>query len=305
MILLWGLPEDPSLAAVYKELLLLDSPVVFLNQRETQNLEMELLIDSHISGKIRTKDQEIGLNSIDALYLRPYDMHAVPEFNILSESNTDSTHADYFEDCMFIYSELTSSLVINRPAAMASNTSKPYQSMQIVSAGFDIPDTLITTDAAAVLEYWTKYGTIIYKSISGIRSNVSRFTSRHIERLNNIAWCPTQFQEYIPGDDYRIHIVGNSVFACQIISEADDYRYPENGLSVEMHTCSLPGYVEKRCRKLVAAMGLVVAGVDLRNNPDGRWICFEVNPSPDFTYYYETVSNRVAESIARLLASAK
>ena len=305
MILLWGLPEDPPLAAVYKELLLLDSPVVFLNQKETQNLEIELFIDSHISGKIRTKDQEIDLNSIDALYLRPYDMHAFPEFNILSESNTDSTHSNNFEDCMFIYSELTSSLVINRPAAMASNTSKPSQSMQIVSAGFDIPDTLITTDAAAVLEYWTKYGTIIYKSISGIRSNDSRFTSSHVERLNNIAWCPTQFQEYIPGDDYRIHIVGNSVFASQIISEADDYRYPENGLSVEMHTCSLPGYVEKRCKELVTTMGLVVAGVDLRNNPDGRWICFEVNPSPDFTYYYETASNRVAESIARLLASAK
>jgi hypothetical protein len=38
---------------------------------------------------------------------------------------------------------------------------------------------------------------------------------------------------------------------------------------------------------LAASMRLVVAGIDLRRTPDGRWVCVEVNPSPAFVYYEE------------------
>ena len=37
--------------------------------------------------------------------------------------------------------------------------------------------------------------------------------------------CPTQFQEYIPGSDVRVHVAGESVIATEIDSTADDYRY--------------------------------------------------------------------------------
>jgi len=47
-----------------------------------------------------------------------------------------------------------------------------------------------------------------------------------------------------------------------------------------------------------------VAGVDLRCTPDGRWYCFEVNPSPGFTYFQQKTDQAIDEAIARLLMSA-
>jgi D-alanine-D-alanine ligase-like ATP-grasp enzyme len=54
---------------------------------------------------------------------------------------------------------------------------------------------------------------------------------------------------------------------------------------------------------LVASLSLELAGIDLRLTDDGRWFCFEVNPSPGFTYYEEAVGQPIADSIARLLAA--
>jgi glutathione synthase/RimK-type ligase-like ATP-grasp enzyme len=48
-------------------------------------------------------------------------------------------------------------------------------------------------------------------------------------------------------------------------------------------------------------MGLVVSGVDLKQAEDGTWYCFEVNPSPGFTYYQEKTNQPIGETIARLL----
>jgi D-alanine-D-alanine ligase-like ATP-grasp enzyme len=49
-------------------------------------------------------------------------------------------------------------------------------------------------------------------------------------------------------------------------------------------------------------MQLAVAGIDLRQNVDGDWYCFEVNPSPAFTYYQEATDQPISRAIARLLA---
>jgi len=59
--------------------------------------------------------------------------------------------------------------------------------------------------------------------------------------------------------------------------------------------------VAARTRSLVAALGLALAGVDLRRTPDGQWFCFEVNPSPGFTFYEPEDERPVADAIARLL----
>jgi glutathione synthase/RimK-type ligase-like ATP-grasp enzyme len=188
---------------------------------------------------------------------------------------------------------------------MAANNSKPYQAQQIRSFGFAIPDTLITTDPEEARAFWERHGGVIYKSLSGVRSVVSRLTLAHERRLEDVRWCPTQFQQYIPGIDYRVHVVGDEVFACEISSDADDYRYP-SGLraGVVTRACDLPVEIAEKCRTLSAGLNLAVAGVDLRLTPDGDWYCFEVNPSPGFTCYQEITRQPIAESIARLLASA-
>jgi glutathione synthase/RimK-type ligase-like ATP-grasp enzyme len=240
---------------------------------------------------------------VTAVYFRPYDPRQLPDVESAGQGSAAWHHALAVEDALWVWVELTPALVVNRPSAQATNNSKPHQAERIRSLGFEVPDTLITTDPDAAREFWATHGTVVYKSISGVRSIVSFLTPEHSERLEHVSWCPTQFQRYVPGTDYRVHVVGDEVFACEIVSEAADYRYAaRQGADVKIHACGVPEDCADRCRKLAAAMELVVAGVDLRRTPDGTWYCFEVNPSPGFTYYQETSNQLIDEAIARLLA---
>jgi glutathione synthase/RimK-type ligase-like ATP-grasp enzyme len=56
--------------------------------------------------------------------------------------------------------------------------------------------------------------------------------------------------------------------------------------------------------ELAAALSLPVAGVDLRLRNDDAWFCFEVNPSPGFTYYQQRTGQPIGDAVARLLAKA-
>jgi RimK-like ATP-grasp domain len=305
MILLWGLEEDTPLAAVRKVLCQLGAPVTFINQRTVLDTEIELRVSDTVEGYVSINAQVIDLSSITAAYMRPHDTLRLPAVKHAGCGSAAWQHAVSVDDALLSWAELTPALVINRPAAMASNNSKPYQAIHIQSFGFAIPDTLLTTDPKAVREFLNRHGTVIYKSISGVRSIVSRLGLNQAEHLEDVTWCPTQFQQYIAGNDYRVHVVGEEVFACEIMSVADDYRYASrHGITVEIRPYPLPKDVADRCKALAKSMELCVVGVDLRCTPEGRWYCFEVNPSPAFTYFQDASGQVIDEAIARLLLTS-
>jgi glutathione synthase/RimK-type ligase-like ATP-grasp enzyme len=185
---------------------------------------------------------------------------------------------------------------------MASNGSKPYQSRLIAAHGFDVPRTLLTTDPAAVAAFRAEHGSVVYKSMSGVRSIVSRFADSHEARLADVKNCPTQFQEFVEGTDLRVHVVGDDLFACEIVCDADDYRYAARaGSRLALRAISLPADVGGRCLRLAAALGLALAGIDLRRRPDGRWCCFEVNPSPAFTFFADATDQPIGAAVAAML----
>ena len=302
MIVLWGLPGDRPLAAVRNVLRRWGCPVVFLDQHAVHETDVELSVGPTVKGTLWIRDQAVDLNTITALYPRLYDVRLLPCLKNEEPGSQAWQHALAVDDILMSWAELTSALVVNRPSAMAANSSKPYQLAWIRSFGFKVPETLMTTDPSAVLQFWQCYGTVIYKSMSGIRSIVTRLTPEDRERLENVVWCPTQFQRYISGIDYRVHVIGKEVFACTIVSEADDYRYAaRKGKVATIQACELPEAIANLCKELAVAMDLQVIGVDLRCTPDGQWYCFEVNPSPGFTYFQQATKQPMDEAIAKLL----
>lgn len=302
LVLLWGLGSEHPMAAVREELVRLGVPVLILDQREVLDIEVRLSVGRELTGGIRLRGEWVDLTSVSAAYLRPYDLRLLPALAREGRNSGAWRHALAVEHAMASWSDITGALVVNRPRAMATNGSKPYQLEQIRKLGFSVPETLITTDPDAALEFWKRYDTVIYKSVGGTRSIVSRLRSEHTERLANLKFCPTQFQKYVPGTDYRVHVVGNEVFTSEVISGADDYRYPEHH-KVEVRACRLPHAVEDLCRKASVDLELPVAGLDLRRTPEGDWYCFEVNPSPAFTFYESRTNQPIGEAIARLLTS--
>jgi hypothetical protein len=304
MIVLLGLPADTPLAMVRAELERLGQAVVFVDQREVLETEIDVTFDRDVSGTLRIGGQVVDLGAVSAIYLRLYGMDQLPTLRELDRKSPQWLHAASVTDTISAWTELSPALVVNRLSAMTSNGSKPYQSRIIQAHGFAIPDTLLTTDPDAVREFWLRNGTVIYKSTSGVRSIVSRLTAENAERLSHLHWCPTQFQQYIPGHDYRVHVVGDETFASEIVSDADDYRYAgRKGLKVELRAWPIPPELAERCCSLARTLALPFAGIDLRYHPAGEWFCFEVNPSPAFSYYQEATGQPIAAALARLLVA--
>jgi len=304
MILVWGVPNDRPVAAVRAALERRHEPVFFLNQHDVLDTEMDLSVNSSVEGVLRLGADEVELGAITAAYLRPYDSVRLPE--VADAPPEAAARAAAFDDAMLCWSELTSARVVNRPSAMASNQSKPHQLALIHAQGFRVPETLITTDAAEVEAFWQRHGEIIYKSMSGVRSIVSRVTPEHRVRFSGLAHSLTQFQQWIPGRDVRVHVAGEEVFACDVGSSAIDYRYPRNGEEApQIAPYCLPVELAVRCRRLAASLALDLAGIDLRCTPEGEWYCFEVNPSPAFTFYAEVIRQPIDDAVARLLADTR
>jgi hypothetical protein len=306
MILLWGISQDRPLTLVREALERRGASVFFLDQMQAAQTEIDLNVGANVEGAIRIGENTCSLEAISAVYVRCYDSRSLPFAGATDQMNDARHHAPGLDDLIVSWLGVTQALVVNPFSAMSSNNSKPYQLSLIDKAGFAVPDTLLATDAEAVREFWEHHGEIIYKSVSGVRSIVSRLKVEDMNRLEDIRWCPTQFQQYIPGRDYRVHTVGDEIFACEVVSEADDYRYGgREGHEVELRPHQLPSDCADTCRMLAASLGLFVSGVDLRRTPEGEWYCFEVNPSPAFSFYEAATHQPIADAIAALLASGR
>jgi glutathione synthase/RimK-type ligase-like ATP-grasp enzyme len=188
--------------------------------------------------------------------------------------------------------------VVNRPASMASNNSKPYQLELIRACGLSVPETIITTDPDVVMAFWKKHQDVIYKSVSSQRSIVARLRKSDIDRLPEVACCPTQFQRFIKGTDYRVHVLENKVFSSRIVSEADDYRYSAETTII---SAPIPTEVAAKCILLTEKLGLLFSGIDLRLSDNGEWFCFEANASPGYTCFADEGA-RITPELAGFLA---
>jgi glutathione synthase/RimK-type ligase-like ATP-grasp enzyme len=200
--------------------------------------------------------------------------------------------------------DLLPCVVVNRAKASMSNDSKVFQSFLIQSVGLLSPRTLITTVPDEVRTFYEACErSVIYKSLSGTRSIVHRLTDDDLaHRVDRVRNCPTQFQECIQGVDVRVHTVGNQLFPTEIFSEVPDYRYAaREGASLLLKEAWLPLDVQSACFRLSEALGLAVAGIDLRRTADGSYYCFEVNPSPAFIFYERATDQPISEAVAVLL----
>ena len=301
MILLWGIEGDGPLRASRDALARIGAPVFFLDQARADQTAIELSAGRTVAGDIGMAGTHCRLADITAAYVRCHEARRVTPR--ASQDDALGRHADHLDHLVSAFLDVTDARVVNPAAAMATNGSKPFQSAIIARHGLLVPDTLVTTDREEVKGFAAHHGRVIYKSVSGIRSIVSRLRAEDRERLSDVAFCPTQFQQYIPGRDYRVHVIGKSVFASEIVSEADDYRYAwHEAESVVIKESRIPASVEDRCRALASHLGLVLAGIDLRLTPTGEWYCFEVNPSPAFDFYEASTGQAMAQAVAQLLA---
>ncbi len=304
MILLCGIPSEGPLTMVAEALQAIDAPVLVLNQRLVASYGIEWTIDAgRVDGMLNLGCATYRLSEIEAVYVRLMDDRFLPELDGQPDTSPPRRHARGFHESLTRWLEVAPGRIVNRAEPQASNGSKPYQAQLIQAMGFAIPETLITNDPAAVRDFQSRHGAIIYKSMSSVRSIVKAFDDDDLGRLDDIGWCPVQFQALVAGTDIRVHVIGREVHATKILSDRVDYRYAtRQGGQAELVATTIPDELAERCVDLTKALGLAFSGIDLRQTPAGEHVCFEVNPSPAFSYYQANTGQPIAASVARILA---
>ena len=301
MILLAGVPHEPPLALVMAALEARGAPHLLFDQGQAGS--RVVLEGSHggISGLLEMPDGAcIRLEEVRGCYTRMVDHRRLPAWrdaDPAGRAGMDAANA-----AVNLFMELAPCRVLNRAAAMASNRSKPFQSQLIQSFGFDVPQTLVTNDPVAAREFRARHGRVVFKSISGLRSIVTEWDDAVAARLEMIRACPVQFQALAEGLDVRVHVVGKAIFATACRSEVVDYRYAGRvDATTTLEPYMLPEAVAARCFTLAHALELPLCGIDLKHTPDGRWVCFEANPSPGFSWFEQAAGQPIAAAIALLL----
>lgn len=305
MILLCGIPSESPLELVRRELDRLGAPHLIFNQRRfaDSTLEWELTAGV-VAGDLRIGSRSYNLAEIRGVYTRLMDDTILPELEHSPPDSPLRRHCRSLHDALYRWYEICPARVVNRSDPQGSNSSKPYQAQLIARHGFSTPETLVTNQPELVREFARVHGQLVYKSISGARSIVKILTDLDLQRLDQIRWCPVQFQAYIPGNNLRVHIVGERVFATEITSSVTDYRYATSGGETAiLRAYELPDAVAEACISLAASLRLPFAGIDLKLAPDGQLFCLEVNPNPAFSYYEANTGQPIARALAKYLAA--
>jgi glutathione synthase/RimK-type ligase-like ATP-grasp enzyme len=295
VILVWGPADDPPTQRVLEVLRVRQLPLLHLDEAALDTLHHDITLNGGVHGWLQTPTQRVLLRSLRAIYLRP------------GEARSPAAMAA--SAALLGLAAATQATVVNRPAAGRSNGSKPYQASLLASAGLAVPETLVTTDPKLALAFLAAQRHVVYKSISGVRSIVARLDAERpadVARLAGVAHGPVQLQRWVPGHDLRVHVVGTRCFTTEIFCEAADYRYAaRQGAEVSFAAANLPSALADQLVGLTRRLGLLVSGIDLRRDPDGRWFGLEVNPSPGFSFYEEATGQPIAEAIVNLLAGGE
>ena len=255
-----------------------------------------------LTGFIAGPDWRVDLEELTSVYIRflgPEARISLPDIDSDLASAVQTEH----DSGLMLLLEALPCLVVNRLGGSVSNNSKPYQALLVRRSGLRTPPTLVSNDPDAVLRFYEECGgNVIYKSLSGIRSIVRRLQPEQLPRLSLLQHGPAQFQAFVPGDDIRVHTVGERVFATRVRSQAVDYRYASrDGLDVEMAPETLPAHVAESCLRLARQLDLHLTGIDLKESHDGDYYCFEINPSPGFLYYEKSTGQPISTALADLL----
>jgi glutathione synthase/RimK-type ligase-like ATP-grasp enzyme len=258
-----------------------------------------------VAGYVDGPGGKVDLQDVTGIYARYVRHRGGPVREACSEREQEIITAEFQASLMYLFDAMPC-VVVNRVRASTSNDSKLYQEFVIPSFGLLTPRTLVTTKAEEAAAFYDACGKkVIYKSVSSVRSIVRRLEDGDLPRLESVRNCPTQFQEWVEGVDIRVHVVGEEIFATELVSEASDYRYASRtGDSLTARAIEIPPEIASACTGLTKDAGLMVAGIDLRRTPDDRYYCFEMNPSPGFLFYERATGQPISEAVARLLRNA-
>ncbi|HSS50174.1 MAG TPA: hypothetical protein VLX28_14645 [Thermoanaerobaculia bacterium] len=174
---------------------------------------------------------------------------------------------------------------------------KPYQLRLAREIGLEIPPTLCSNDPGRIVEFLRAHeGETLYKSFhagswkseDGVAMLfTSPVTEDDLPDDEALQAAPGIFQVRVPKDhELRVTFLGERPLAARLHSQSnpegrEDWR---QSTSLDVEPAELPEPVVRKCRALMARLGLVFGCFDFIVTPEGRHVFLEINPMGQFLF---------------------
>jgi len=202
------------------------------------------------------------------------------------------------------------------PFAILRAEDKPRQLELAASLGFDVPETLISNDFAAVAPFVEGGGAIgkplRHSLVERGEAGEVLFTAR-LDPLvamdrEAVTLAPVIYQREVrKAYDVRATVIGNRVFAAAIHSQEHDETEVDwrsgTRLDLRHEAISLPPDIVEKCIALTAALGLRYGAIDLIADRDGRHWFLEINPNGQWAWIERRADLPLASAIVDELAA--
>jgi glutathione synthase/RimK-type ligase-like ATP-grasp enzyme len=213
---------------------------------------------------------------------------------------------------------LRDAFVLDRVAAEGPVPLKPRQAQLARALGIDVPRSLVTNDPDRARAFARSCGggaivkmletsTVTVAGSDGEDDDVIYTRAFDPdEDLAGLEIAPMMFQERVPKAlEARVTVVGRRVFAAAVDPRgsslaADDWRR-DRALVRAFRPYELPRAVEGRLLRLLDALGLEFAAIDLIVTPDGRHVFIEVNAIAYFDFVEKSAGLPISDAVADLL----
>ena len=253
------------------------------------------------SGFFRTSasGKKIYFNQIQSVYWRYFMGVHVPG-DITDDFLREIAHRESESLIGSFFRAMPNTLWVNSVEAVEMHRYKGYQLSLLSKAGLRVPETLMTNDPEALVDFYKRMnGQVIFKPVRG-GAHTEKLKDEDLkpERLKELAKAPVQFQEFVPGVDTRAYLIGDDIFAAEIRAKSLDFR---DDPGAEIAPGELPDNILTDCRTLAKELKLVFTGIDIRKTPDGEYVFIEGNPAPMFIYFERQSKFPISDRLCDLL----
>lgn len=310
-----GVNEIEAFQLVFKELGKIGQEAVLFKQDKC-------LVDNFIKFRVSkgqscyfiiVDGKEYEISMFDGiLYLKPHLPKEI--MRSADQKYFQFVERQFFSMRQSIWSCFRDKLWVNDPWLMQIAENKIYQLNVASSCGFELPDTLITSEPHAVKKFYHDHGgEIVVKLLASspiidyvIYTN--KVTEEYFKEIDSVLYSPSIFQEIVTKQyELRITVVGDKIFPVKIYSQEDpetslDWRKKPllNDYEVKMEQTEIPSYISFLIKHYMKMLGLKFGCIDMIVTPDDKYIFLEINPNGQWYFVQVRTEAKIAEAIANL-----
>lgn len=299
-ILILGSAEEPHAAYLKKALTEKGIENDYLDTRQfPTQLKISWRPVERSGSLLLPTGKKLAFSEIKSIFWRTFYGVKVPK---LSDSHQQNIATNDSMSVLRSFMESTAEKWVNSWQAYQFHKEKPLQLGLANKIGVTIPATIVSNDAAEIIEFASSYPKVIFKPVYG-GSHTQFVTKEHLDKQRldlALSISPVTLQEYIPGTNIRSYAIGNKVYSAEIRSGSLDFREDKKA---ELIAVELPEDVTRQCVVIAEKFGLKWTGIDWRLKPNGEYIFLEANFSPMFVHFERKTGFPITARLIDLLTN--